>query len=76
MAGRSGHVEVPDGGAIVSIARKRTKVAALRQGALMKRELSRPIFFWSNSFLIKMRKFYQFIKEPEGNGTKSSSENM
>ena len=30
VAGRSGHVEVPDGGAIVSIAWKRSKVAALR----------------------------------------------
>ena len=34
VAGRSGHVEVPDGGVIVSIAWKRSKVAALRQGAL------------------------------------------
>ena len=34
VAGRSGHVEVPDGGAIVSIAWKRSKVAALREGAL------------------------------------------
>jgi hypothetical protein len=37
VAGRSGHVEVPDGGAIVSIAWKRSKVAALREGALISR---------------------------------------
>ena len=30
VAGRSGHVEVPDGRAIVRIACKRSKVAALR----------------------------------------------
>ena len=34
MAGRSGHIEVPDGGVIVSIAWKRSKVAALREDAL------------------------------------------
>ena len=37
VAGRSGHVEVPDGRAIVSIAWKRSKVAALREGALSTR---------------------------------------
>ena len=34
MAGRSGHVEVSDGRTIVSIAGKRSKVAALREGTL------------------------------------------